>query len=652
MKNETLIQVNQLLAEGEYVSVKIICMEALSQTQDDPEALYMLGSIHLVQKRFEESRKLLETLIEHHPRHRNGLNNLGNCFLALGAQDSAADCFEKVLRLDPEDAIALNNLGAIASRNNDHQHALEYYRRALAVLADDREVLANLIVSYAALGEHEEGLKLALYVLKMSVPGVALFPAFNLAKQCCFWDETDEALLKLLETIDEEKVSFSELEHVNLSLLTFPELSHDSLFGLLKKSGERIEALRECSPFIHDQETMSSSTKWRVGYLSPDFRNHVVSTFFRGLINHHDRSQFEVYCYSNTKNEDAATAQYRQSAEMFVDVTGLTDRQLAERIHEDGIHFLIDLAGFTEHGRLPVLSYCPAPIQILYLGYPYTSGLSSVDYVISDPYLDGPKNADYFTEKQLRLPESFVSYGDSGTQEIAGTIPWVEHGYITFGSLVNPYKLNREIVRMWSQILNDLEASRLILNHPIYRVEAVRSNLKNAFLSEGVKAAQLAFCWEKHPEGHFLKYYNEIDIVLDSFPATGGATTLDALCMGKPVMTLVGDIFPERLSYSILKNIGINLEALMAFSPQEYLEKTLALARDPERIIALHEAIPKALTQSILCDPARFTRQVEGAFIEAWHNKFNFIPISKESPVLNILVSAFEERGGLEHQDG
>ncbi len=652
MNNEVLMQINQLLSEGEYGSVKIICMDILSHTPDDPDVLYMLGSIYLVQKHFEESRKLLERLVARRPEHINGLNNLGNCYLSLGIPDQAAQCFHRVLAVDAEEAIALNNLGAIASGNNDHQQAVQYYQRAIAVLPDDEEVMANLIVSYIELGKPEKGLKLALDALKMHEPGVSLFPAFNVAKQHCYWEETNNALPKLLKEIEEGRARFSELEHVNLSLLTFPNMKHQTLFKVLKKSGESIENMRVRNAFHHDEYLLPSSKKWRVGYLSPDFRNHVVSSFLRGLINNHDREEFEVYCYSNTRNEDEITAQYRQAADVFVDVTVMTDQQLAERIYEDGIHFLVDLAGFTQHGRLPVLSYSPAPVQIMYLGYPYTSGLASVDYYISDPYLDGPKNAAYFTEKQLRLPESFVSFGHLGPQEIAADIPWTRNRYITFGSLINPYKLNLSVISLWSKILSRLEDSRLVLNHPVYRVEAVRNNLSRAFKKEGINADRVNFISEKHVDGNFLKYYNDIDIVLDPFPATGGTTTHDALWMGKPVVTLVGEIFPERLSYSILKNTGLDLEDLIAFDQKNYVAKAVSLAKNPERIKALLRDIPQSLKSAILCDPVRFACQIEAAYLSAWRDKYDSIPVPQENLKKDALISSYAGPDKVELQDG
>jgi len=665
MNEKRLKKANQFLMQGKVGSAKRVCKEMLSHQSDDQNALNILSALYLLEKKYEQSRKFLNRLlrvnpnhadglnylgmvflehdldfktaisyfkkaIEINPSHLNGLINLGNSYLATNEMDLAEKYYQRAYEIDQYSGVILNNLGAISVRKNDRKKAIQYYRKALKHLPDDREILANLIISCNESGARLDAMKLALEVAEMKQAGVALFPALYTIKMCCYWKETARLLPKAFKEIREGRALMGAYENINLLLLTAPEVDHDTLFETLKTSGKLIDSLRTRPPYENHKKAMAPTRRWRIAYLSPDFRNHVVNTFFRSLINNHDKDRFEVYCYSNTKEEDYITAQYRDTSDVFINVTNLSDTQLAEQIHSDGIHFLVDLAGFTQSGRLPVLSYRPAPVQLMYLGYPYTSGLTSVDYFVSDRFLDGPKNADYFTEKQLRLPESFVSHGIMGDQEISDEIPWQKNGFVTFGSLINTYKLNPAMIKVWGQILNRLPDAQLILNHPNYDLEAVRCNVWEAFLKQGISKDRVSICWEKHPDGHFLRYYNDIDIVLDSFPATGGTTTLDAVWMGLPVITLVGDIYPERLSYSILNNIGVDLDDLIAFSEAEYVEKALALAENPERILEIHQSIPPKLKQSIFCDPIRFTRQMEAAYLEGWQRKFAHSPITME----------------------
>ncbi len=630
-------EIDRLVQAGEYDAAKMICQRRLVENPDEDDALYLLGTVSLMAGAYSAGLLPLGRLVEINPEHLNALINLGNCYLALRRLSEAYECFQKVLSQDQKNVSALNNLGAICMDRKKYQEALGFFEKAAKRVPGDVEVCSNLMLSYAALKLKAKAIPLALQIVRTAHAGRALFPAFNLLNQCCFWKETAAILPTLLRNIAEGKIASRDFEHINLSLLSCAELTHESLFGVLQKSGMSVEALRSAPPF--QDRPLSPVQRLRIGYLSPDFRRHVVDHFVRGLIRHHDREQFEVFCYSNTGVEDEVTARYRTQADHFIDIREMNDLQAAEKIKADGIHFLIDLAGFTEGGRLPVLSYRPAPVQLMYLGYPYTSGLETVDYFISDPYLDGPENAKYFTEKQIRLPASFVSFTPPERGGISKEIPLAHNQWVTFGALVNPCKLNPEVVSVWSEILRRLPESKLRLNHPEYDAEVTRSNILKVFKACGIDFGRISFAWHAHPSGNFLQYYNEIDIVLDTFPATGGTTTIDALQMGKPVVTLVGKVSHERLSYSILKNVGLDLQDLLAFSKREYIEKTVALALRPEGIKALLDEVPEALKTSILCDPLRFTRQMESLYFDAWHKKYDFIPVSKNLRPMTEAVS-------------
>ncbi len=625
----TLIEkIDGLVRLGRHEAATLFCQMRLDSNPNDCDALYLSGTVHVMTQAFELGIKPFVRLLELEPSHLNAWTNLGVCYLGLKRFHAAADCFKKVLFFDPNNVMARNNLGAICAEQKNHKSAVHHYEEALKVTPDDIEIMTNLTLSYHAIGEKEAALSLALQIVKTEHLGRAIFPLFNLFNRYCAWEETAEVLPNLVQKIGNENVSANDFEHINLALLTDANLSPDRLFEILKKAGGSIISLRKEAAFQHTENASAAVKRWRVGYLSPDFRKHVVHRFISGLLKHHDPSYFEVFCYSNTREEDELTAKYRRLAEQFIDVSSMNDREVAEKIYADGIHFLIDLSGFTEGGRLPVLSYRPAPVQIMYLGYPYTSGLETVDYFMSDSYLDGPENSVYFTESMLKLPASFVSFFPIERPEVVNEPPCIKNQWVTFGVLVNPYKLNPEVISVWSEILQALPGSKLILNHPEYDFEVTRSNILKRFLEHGIDSKYISFIWHSHPSGNFLQYYNEIDIVLDPFPATGGTTTIDALQMGKPVVTLVGDVNYERLSYSILKNVGIELDDLIAFTQTEYIEKAIALSLNPERIRVLHRKIPEALKTSILCDPPRFTRQMETLYLEAWKKKYDFVPVS------------------------
>lgn len=670
-----LPKATQLTREGKTLEAKRLCVKLLQKNPEDAQANYLLGSALLLEKKFGEAIHYLKKALELAPNHLDALNNLGisygygdmavrdydraiscfkkineaspadagalmnlgNMYLALNRIDDAETYFQRTLEVQPNNMIALNNMGVIWVRRHQREKAVEYYQRALALSPEDGEMLSNLLTALMHLKRWKDALEIAKKVFRLESPGTAIFPAYSLARQFCLWSEAEHALPYLLRQI----AQLTELESSSLSLLATEGLQPDKLLDIHKAAGRIMESLVLGTPFAVPDMAEPPAGRLKVAYLSPDFRQHVVNAFFRGLINHHDRDRFEIYCYSNLKQGDEITQQYEASADVFVNVFDLSDSQLADRIHSDGIHILVDLAGLTQNGRLAVLAYRPAPVQIMYLGYPYSSGLRTVDYFISDPFLDGPENARYFTEQQLRLPESFITFDSLHVQPINPEPPIVRNGWVTFGSLNNLYKLNPQVVAAWSSILRQVEGSRIVINHPNCEPELTRQRLMQEFAHNGIEAERIDIVWEEHPLGSHLHYYNEIDIALDTFPQTGGTTTIDAVWMGVPVITLVGKIYPQRLSYSILSNIGLKLDDLIAFDEGEYIANAVALARIPERIAELRRALPEALETSILCDPVRLTRHMEAAYIEAWNRKFPGSPVGLEIPVAAEFVPVY-----------
>lgn len=643
--------------EGDLNQAKTLCRKIFKIDAENIEALNLLGSVHLIEKKYDTAKECLELVISVlpnqvnalnnlglislecdrnfevaeayfkkvltlEPKHVNALMNLGNIYRALHQPESARASYKKALDLDPENGSLLNNLGSLEVLSGRFSEASAYYQHALIFMPDKPEILSNLMTMNRTLGENEAALALIPKLMSLPKPGLALFPMYSCAKMFCLWDEAYALLPKLQQLIRDGGATFDSFIELNLSLLATPGIQASTHFEIHQKTGRIIDQLRVGPVYSEYPQAMRRTGRLKIGYLSPDFHQHVSNICFRGLMNFHNKELFEVYCYSSSHIEDEVSEQYRAAADHFVNVTELSDQELAARIHADGIHFLIDLAGYTSHGRIGVLSYRPAPVQMMYLGYPYTSGFSSVDYFISDPFLDGPGNARFFTEKQLRLPQSFMSFSHLTEQPIDPVIPCKKNGGVCFGSMNNPYKLNPEVIGVWSRILKQVPDSKIIINHPNCSQEVTRDRITQEFEKNGVAPTRILIKAAPHPKGSHFYYYNEMDIILDSFPLTGGTTTIDAVWMGLPVITCVGEIYPHRLSYSILKNIGLDVEDLIAFSEEDYVKKAVSLALSPERISALHREIPRALGRSILCDPHRLTRQMESAFIQGWNQKF------------------------------
>ena len=389
----------------------------------------------------------------------------------------------------------------------------------------------------------------------------------------------------------------------NLHYLDKPQ---DFMLRAAQRYGEMLSQVQQYSHRPH------ARPKMRIGYISPDLRFHVVAFFSYALMKDYDREHFEVYCYTNCQ-EDKASAEFASWVDGWRNVRGLAFEEIARVIHEDEVDILFDLAGHTARNMLPVLAYRPAPVQISGIGYFDTTGLAAVDYFLTDHYLDPVEedggNDRYFTEKLLRLPHSHFCYMWHDAPGQVGEVPFMQKGYITFGCLNNFAKVTDEMLALWGKILSAVPHSRLHLRAQIFnsiygrklalgRIEAAGIDL------ERVEALPFA------PD--YLKDYREIDIALDTYPYPGGGTTCDALYMGVPVVTLVGERHNARFGYSLLMNMGLG--ELCAFSQEEYVQKAIDLAMDCKCLQALHGKLRILMERSPVMASRPYVASVEQAY--------------------------------------
>lgn len=617
-----------LLRKNEYMASEQSFKKVIATHPNHVGANNSLGVICLEHHNdCEAAKRYFEAALAGDPNNLMVLVNLGNAWVRLGDAESAEECYRKVLGIDSANLMALNNLGVLLIKQQRMTEAATCLRQALELCPENVEICFNLASALLVCNDIPRSAELMRHIVSLKDPGVAQVAAFAVAKLTCCWTVSESLVEAVVRLVKGRVLGAEGSVMVNLYLLADHRIGNDKLFEVHVAMAEGVDAMRTTVPFDDYSNVTQGKPKLRIGYISADFRQHVASNYIRSLINYYDDERFEVYCYSNTRREDELTEKYRAGVDAFINVCDMTDAELAAKIHNDRIDILVDLGGYTQDSRVHVMSYRPAPVQISYLvGYPYSTGLRSVDYVISDPWLDGPLNARYCTETPLRLPQSFGTFDALYEQDINPVPAYERNGHVTFGSLISPYKLHPDIVQVWSTILKRIHSAVLVLNHPNYTWEMIRGNITQEFSRHGITENQLRFVWEKHSQGGHLRHYNDIDIALDSFPMTGGMTSADAIWMGVPLITLVGDTHHHRLSYSLLSNVGVALDDLITFSREEYVEKALALAQHPERIKELRQAIPQALKRSILCDPVNLARQMEAAYIGGWNKKFPRCP--------------------------
>ena len=351
----------------------------------------------------------------------------------------------------------------------------------------------------------------------------------------------------------------------------------------------------------------------RIGYLSPDFAMQINAFFIMALLAHRTKERFDIYCYDTRGANDSVTQQMRSLADTWRDVAALSAEERAARIYADEIDILVDLSGHAAGGdTLAVAALRPAPVQVTAIGWFDTTGLPAVDYVLADRWTADDDNAALFLEKPLSLQEhSLLCYmPPSSVQHVKGRRE--RHAAPVFGSFNNFYKITQEQLRLWREIVERVPGARLILKNTEDSAPQER-RLRRMAARAGFAEGAVEF---RRASSDYLAQYLDVDIALDTWPYPGGGTTCDALYMGVPVVTRYGRRFGSRFGRSLLAAAGI--AELSAATPEEYVEKAVALAHEPALLKALQEGLRARLEASPLLDGRGYAREVEGLYEKAW----------------------------------
>jgi predicted O-linked N-acetylglucosamine transferase (SPINDLY family) len=353
----------------------------------------------------------------------------------------------------------------------------------------------------------------------------------------------------------------------------------------------------------------------RIGYVSPDFRDHPVGRFLVSLLAAHDRERFEVFCYSDVRRPDRFTELLRRHARQWRQTAGVTDEGMAQLVQEDRIDVLVDLTMHMAGNRMLLFARKPAPVQVTYLAYCSTTGLETMDYRLTDPHLDPPgMNDEYYSEKTVRLPETYWCYPVHEQSPPVGPPPGRSAGEVTFGCLNNFCKVSPETLELWIQLLRAAPKSKLILQAG---EGSHRQRVWDLLEHGGIDPGRLKFVG-RVPLWEYFKRYDQIDVGLDPFPCNGGTTTCDALWMGVPVVSLAGRTAVGRGGVSILANVG--LPELIAQTPDEYVQIAAELAGDLPRLGELRRTLRGRMQGSPLMDAPRFARNIEAAYRQMWRS--------------------------------
>jgi predicted O-linked N-acetylglucosamine transferase (SPINDLY family) len=353
----------------------------------------------------------------------------------------------------------------------------------------------------------------------------------------------------------------------------------------------------------------------RVGYVSADFREHCQSLFTIPLLSQHDHDAFEIFCYASVERPDEQTRRIAALADVWRDVRTLDDQSLAAVIRADGIDILVDLTMHMARGRPLTFARKPAPIQVAWLAYPGTTGIGAMDYRISDARLDPGGFDGHYSERTIRLPDSFWCYDPLTAEPAVNPLPALQRGYLTLGCLNNPCKLTDSTLRLWGGVMRAIPTSRLLLLGPSGR-HGLR--LSQRLAAHGIVQDRVAFV-PFRARADYLRSYHDIDLGLDTFPYNGHTTSLDSLWMGVPTVSRVGETCVGRGGLSQLFQLG--LHELAADTDQAFIATAVALGEDLPRLAQLRQQLRSRLERSPLMDAPRFARHMEAIYRRLWDDR-------------------------------
>ena len=553
-----------------------------------------------------------------------------------GRLAEAEEIYREILRHDPQHPHALHLLGLVAHQGGDHAGAVELMSRAIAIESSVAFFHSNLGEALAAVGQLDAAAGALRRAIELGNLPQAHYNLGNVLREMGRLDAAAESFEKSIRLRPEHALSHNNLgivrqeqgrtrEAIELFREAMRLDPHDAeahsnmLFALyLDPEMEPGRILEEHRGFerAHAVEPLPSQLgtavphghwRMRVGYVSPDFRDHPVARFMEPVLRHHDREGFEIYCYSDLRRADATTERLRGLADAWRDSSKLTHEELARCVREDGIDVLVDLALHSADNRMLTFLRKPAPVQVSYLGYPGTTGLSAMDFRLSDSLLDPAGTEGNYSERTVRLPRCYWCYSAPGEAGEVMELPARGAGTITFGCLNNASKLSEPALVAWGRILREVSSSRLLVHCP---VGSACQRVRELVGSDRIEFVPL------QGRADYFATYNRIDVALDPFPWSGGTTTFDALWMGVPVVSLRGRTSVGRAGASILGNLGH--AEWVADSTDQYAEIAIGLASDLDGLGRLRAGLRDELRRSRLMDGAAFTRDLENAYREIW----------------------------------
>jgi predicted O-linked N-acetylglucosamine transferase (SPINDLY family) len=565
---------------GRFAEAVAGCDKAIGLKPDYAEAHSNRGNALCQMRRFDEALASCDKAIALRPTYADALSNRGNALTELGRFDEALESYEQALALNPGFAAAWVGRGNVFLNVNRYGEAFAAFQKALAVKPDSLKALAQLAHYYERHGRMEEAIACYDRVL-------AVKPDFP-------------------EVISNKIFALDLVPHAGFA--EHQEARKDWWRAVGAKIAGKASS--------QHGNSRDPARRIVLGYVSSDFRRHSAATTVWPVLKNHDKTQFEVICYSCSTIRDDVTKDFQRVADRWIDASQLSDEELAGRVRADKVDILVDLSGHSGGNRLGTFARKPASVQVTAWGHATGTGLPTIDYLFSDPVTIPEAMRPLYTEKIYDLPCVIMS-ALPPIELPRGDPPVLANGYVTFGAFNRITKISDDAVAAWARVLHGVPGARLLMKDGAYDEPALRDLLRQRLAAHGIAGERIDFLGSSLREQH-LAAFGKTDIGLDPFPQNGGVSTWEALHMGVPVVAKLGHSAPSRLSGAILTSIGMG--DWVAQSADDYVALAVKFAAMPDFLTALRRELPTKIAAARSGNGLLYTQAVERAYRTMWED--------------------------------
>ncbi len=594
---------------GSYIEAEVLASDLLKKNEYDYQLLNIYGLILIKLKRLELSIGYFQRSSKIKPDFFDAYFNLSVSFNELKRFDDAILPLKECLKINPQSTQTLIFLGNLYFKKNQEKISEHYYSEVLKIDSKHNIAFYSLANLYKKQKKYDKAISHYKLAIKYYNNDFASYN--NLATLYQDIGEFDLAILNFKSAI-KINPKFSSAYQNYLFCLNFSKLYDPNLYSSL------VEQYKKSLPEIDVTKIYKikkNNKKIKIGFVSGDFGQHPVSYYLLNTINHINKESFDLIAYSNSNREDEITSALRKKFNFWRKINNLNDLDVINLIREDSIDILFDLSGHTAKNRLSVFVNKPVPIQVTWLGYNASTGLKEIDYIIVDPHVVNLSDQKHFSERIFQLPHTFqcISVFDDANINIKN---FKNKKEIVFGSFNKLSKINDDVIFLWSQILNKIKNSKLFLKAGQLDDPTISYKIREKFKKNKIDNDKIIIEGRSATRQEMLKKYNEIDIALDPFPYPGVTTSLEAISMGVPLLTKIGNNFYSNIGKSINKNL--NMEDWIAKNEKDYVLKAISKTSNLEELYYTKIKLRERFLKSPLCNAKQFTKDFENSLKKMW----------------------------------